>query len=82
MIAKVLTDDDPPLELVLGDDCVWTCEECPELAGGLNILHAGTFGPASGTPGYRQAHDAARLTKGAIAYLTPVPAISDPSMVY
>ena len=69
MIARVLTDDDPPIELVLGDNRVWTCPEVPELADALNTLHDGTFTPAMGQPGCWQAHDAASRFGGKVTYL-------------
>lgn len=75
MIAKVRTDDDPPIELTLGDDYRWSSDDAPELAEALTLLHEGTFTPSNGEPGHWQAHDAAGKTGGTVTYLRPaVPA--------
>lgn len=71
----------PRYWLCLRADRRWHSRLRPDVAAALNRRHRGTFGPARGTPGAWQAHDAAQLTGGEIRSLVRATAMS-PDTVY
>jgi hypothetical protein len=69
VLARVEVPDDPPYVLTLDDLHHWHSDDAPEVASALTTLHANSWGEWNGAPGAWQAHDAARLLKGEVAYL-------------